>query len=77
MGQNRKRVLSASEALVRFMTILEGEAWEKPIQVEQLRLVYWLEGYTEHGGVSEDTAVPYWCVQFNGGESVHIAAYAE
>lgn len=77
MGQNKKRVLPASEALVRFMTIVEGENVEKPIQVDQIRLVYWLEGYTEHGGVSEDTAVPYWCIQYNGGISVHIAAYTE
>ena len=50
---------------------------EKPIQVDQVRLVYWLEGYTENGGVSEDTAVPYWCIEYNGGNSVHIAAYEE
>lgn len=77
MGQNRKRVLPASEALIRFMTALERETKETPVTVEEIRLVYWLEGYTENGGVSEDTAVPYWCIEYNGGNSVHIAAYEE
>lgn len=77
MGQNKKKVCSASEALIRFMTILEAESQETPVQVEQIRLVYWLEGYTENGGVSEDTAVPYWCIQYNGENSIHIAAYEE
>ena len=77
MGQNKKRVLPASEALIRFMTILEQETREETIHVDQMRLVYWLEGYTENGGVSEDTAVPYWCIQYDDGASVHIAAYAE
>ncbi|MBR4075211.1 MAG: hypothetical protein IKK22_07295 [Firmicutes bacterium] len=77
MGQNKKKVRSASEALIRFMTMLETGSQEAPIQVEQISLVYWLEGYTENGGVSEDTAVPYWCIQYNGGDSLHIAAYEE
>lgn len=84
MGQNRKRVLPAHEALIRFMTLLEEEQRNQAsdevredIHVEQIRLVYWLEGYTENGGVSEDTAVPYWCIQYNDGNSVHIAAYEE
>ncbi|MBR5000778.1 MAG: hypothetical protein IKY08_02330, partial [Firmicutes bacterium] len=70
-------VLPASEALIRFMTALERETKETPVTVEEIRLVYWLEGYTENGGVSEDTAVPYWCIEYNGGNSVHIAAYEE
>ena len=77
MGQNRKRVLPATEALIRFMTTLDRDTLENPVQVDQVRLVYWLEGYTENGGVSEDTAVPYWCIKYNGENSVHIAAYEE
>ena len=76
-GRDMRVVDPASEALIRFMTALERETKETPVTVEEIRLVYWLEGYTENGGVSEDTAVPYWCIEYNGGNSVHIAAYEE
>ena len=56
---------------------LTGCNFGPTVTVEEIRLVYWLEGYTENGGVSEDTAVPYWCIEYNGGNSIHIAAYEE
>ena len=45
--------------------------------VDEIRLVYWLEGYTENGGVSEDTAVPYWCIEYNGDQRAYISAYEQ
>lgn len=83
MGQNRKRVMPATTALVNFMTMIEQERSQDPglasapVTVENIGLVYWLEGYTETGGVSEDTAVPYWCIRYNDGKSAYIAAYEE
>lgn len=85
MGQNKKRVMPASTAMLTFMTLRETQLREnsdteltaEEIRVEDLCLVYWLEGYTNNGGVSEDTAVPYWCIRYNGGQRAYIAAYEE
>ena len=84
MGQNKKQVSTASTALIKFMTVMEKEALEQrpefqrePIHIEDMGLVYWLEGYTDNDGVSEDTAVPYWCICYNQGQKAYIAAYEE
>jgi len=80
MGKNKKRIMTASTALVKFMTALESDGENHPreaVIVDEIRLVYWLEGYTESGSVSEDTAVPYWCIRYNGDQRSYIAAYEQ
>ena len=80
MGKNKKQVMTASTALIKFMSELETSQTEvdrKDVFVDEIRLVYWLEGYTENGGVSEDTAVPYWCIEYNGDQRAYISAYEQ
>ncbi len=80
MGKNKKRVMTACTALIKFMSELESAAKDQPreaVMIDEIRLVYWLEGYTENGGVSEDTAVPYWCIRYNGDQRSYIAAYEQ
>ena len=80
MGKNKKQVMPALTALIKFMTEQEAAASEEErddIFIEEIRLVYWLEGYAESDNVSEDTAVPYWCIHYNGGQLSYIAAYEQ
>lgn len=80
MGKNKKQVMPALTALIKFMTEQETAVPEEErddIFIEEIRLVYWLEGYEESDNVSEDTAVPYWCIHYNGDQLSYIAAYEQ
>lgn len=79
MGKNKKWIMTASTALVKFMTSLRNEefSFKESIIVDEIRLVYWLEGYTDNIGVSEDTAVPYWCIRYNEDQWGYIPAYEQ
>lgn len=79
VGKNKKQVMTALTALIKFMAEQEDQVYEGqeriPIYIDQISLVYWLEGYTGDSSVSEDTAVPYWRIDYNGDQTTYIPGY--
>ncbi len=80
-GENKKKTISASAALIKFMVNREQETTsERDIYVEDISLVYWLYSYTLEStmvSTSEDTAFPAWKITYNSGETDYILAYQQ
>lgn len=83
-GDTKKKVVSATTALVKFMTKKEQEKENSQLEpeaiyIEDISLVYWLYSYTFDGEVStsEDTAFPAWKITYNNGEKDYILAYQQ
>lgn len=75
LGKTRKETLSASAALIDFMS---GRQLEGEIYIEEMELVYWLDpsAISTDAPVS-DTAFPAWRITYNGGEVSYVTAYEE
>lgn len=74
-GRTKKATMSASAALIHFMS---GKDSKESIKVEDMSLVYWLDpsAYGMETTVY-DTAFPAWKVTYNGGKIRYIPAYME
>lgn len=75
-GDSKKSTISASEALVIFMSQIEklGEN----IVIERIELVYWLDTSSFDGEeLIKDTALPAWKIVYNENQSKHIYAYEQ
>jgi regulatory protein YycI of two-component signal transduction system YycFG len=44
------------------------------ITVEDMYIAYWIEDYDVEGDVLYDTALPAWCIVYNGGQTKYISA---
>ena len=73
-SQKKRDVISASEALVIFMSQLPTK--EEKIIIEAIELVYWLDSASFNGERwVTDTALPAWKIMYNGDQKKHIYAY--
>lgn len=74
-GKTKKATMSASAALINFMS--EKNDLES-ILVEDVKMVYWLDpsNYGSENTIS-DTAFPAWKITYNDGQIKHIPAYNE
>lgn len=76
LGESKNDTISASEALVIFMSRIEK--LEEDIVVERIELVYWLDTSSFDGEeLIKDTALPAWKIAYNGNQSEHIYAYEQ
>jgi hypothetical protein len=75
LGKTKKATMSASAALISFMSEKHKAG---SILVEKIEMVYWLDS-TEYDGETtiSDTAFPSWKITYNGGQVKHIRAYTE
>ncbi|WP_206460164.1 two-component system regulatory protein YycI [Anaerovorax sp. IOR16] len=83
-GETKKKVISASTALIKFMINKEekeqfSDVEPEAIYIKDISLVYWLYSYTlDHTvSTSEDTAFPAWKITYNNGEIEYILAYQQ
>lgn len=70
-GDSRIEVTSQLSALLEFMT--ETDKSEQ-ITVTDMYLVYWIDNYDVDGGILYDTALPAWCIKYNGDNMKYISA---
>jgi regulatory protein YycI of two-component signal transduction system YycFG len=76
LGKNKKNTISATEALVIFMSRNGNQ--EEEIVVEKIELVYWLDTSSFDGEkLIKDTALPAWKISYNGNQREHIYAYEQ
>ena len=76
LGKSKKNTISASEALVIFMSQIENQ--EEAIVVESIELVYWLDTSSFDGEeLIKDTALPAWKIVYNKNQNEHIYAYEQ
>ncbi|MBK5245673.1 MAG: two-component system regulatory protein YycI [Peptostreptococcaceae bacterium] len=76
LGDSKKNTISASEALVIFMSQIEKQ--EEDIVVNRIELVYWLDTSSFDGEeLIKDTALPAWKIVYNENQSEHIYAYEQ
>lgn len=70
-GDSRIDVTSQLSALLEFMTETDKS---KQITVDDMYLVYWIDNYDVDGGILYDTALPAWCIKYNGDNMKYISA---
>lgn len=76
LGDSKKNTISASEALVIFMSQIEKK--DEDIVVERIELVYWLDTSSFDGEeLIKDTALPSWKIVYNENQVKHIYAYEQ
>lgn len=76
LGESKKNTISASEALVIFMSKIRNQ--KEDIVVEKIELVYWLDTSSFDGEeLIKDTALPAWKIVYNKNQKEHIYAYEQ
>ncbi len=76
LGKSKKNTISASEALVIFMSQIENQ--EENIVIDSIELVYWLDTSSFDGEeLIKDTALPAWKIIYNENKNEHIYAYEQ
>ena len=76
LGDSKKNTISASEALVIFMSQIENQG--EDIVIERIELVYWLDTSSFDGEeLIKDTALPAWKIVYNENQSKHIYAFEQ
>lgn len=83
-GDTKKRTMTASNAMIKFMSQIEEQSKTSgiphgKITVHQIELVYWLNEYSlgEGVSVSDDTAFPAWKISYDGDQESYIEAYEQ
>lgn len=75
-GDNRREVVSASYALLKYLVAMEHQD-RKPSGIEGIELIYLVDPYGYDGEISEDTAVPAWKLSLQDGQNFYVNAYGE
>ncbi len=75
-GDNRREVVSASYALLKYLAAMDQQGHEAS-GIKEIGLIYLVDtsGYDE--AISEDTAVPAWKLSLSDGQTFYINAYGE
>lgn len=84
-GETKKEIMTATNALIKFMSQIEegakeeGDDGHEPIVIGKIELIYWLDEYNLGEGISlsGDTAFPAWKVTYNEDQVSYIAAYEQ
>ncbi len=76
-GENKKRTIPATTALLKFAS--QKENLNEEIVITDIELVYWLEDNSllNVENTTSDTALPAWKISFNNGEKKYINAYED
>jgi regulatory protein YycI of two-component signal transduction system YycFG len=75
-GETRRGVLSASYALLKFLSFFEEEQLQN-IHVTGIELIYFVDTASTQKDISEDTAAPTWKITTQNNQSFYINAYGE
>lgn len=75
-GDNRREVVSASYALLKYLAAMEHQE-KTPVGIEAIELIYLVDTYGYDGAISEDTAVPAWKLSLQDGQVFYVNAYGE
>ena len=70
-GSARLEIMSPLSALLYMMS--EHQPEEGTV-IENMYMTYWIETYDISGNVLYDTALPTWCIEYNGGQTKYISA---
>jgi len=73
-SSTRIEVMSPLSALLYFMS--EVQPAEGTV-IENIYITYWIDSYDLSGNVLYDTALPAWCIEFDGGQRQYISATAQ
>ncbi len=73
-GDSKVEVTSQLSALLEFMAEIDKS---QKITVTDMYLVYWIDNYDLEGDVLYDTALPAWCVKYNGNNMKYISAMVQ
>ena len=75
-GENRREIMSASHALLRYLAVAEQQD-RKPAGIKGIELIYLVDTAGYDREISEDTAIPAWKLSLGDGETFYVNAYGE
>jgi hypothetical protein len=75
-GENRREVVSASYALLKYLAAMDRRGLE-PAGIREIGLIYLVETVDDGREISEDTAVPAWKLSLSDGQVFYVNAYGE
>lgn len=70
-GSARMEIMSPLSALLYYMSETEPAAGTV---IEDMYMTYWIDSYDISGNVLYDTALPAWCIEYDGGQTQYISA---
>lgn len=75
-GENKRKVDSASRALIKLLQSIPKEEREKGIEVVSCELVYWVELSEGSAANQKNTAIPSWLFKTADGKEYIFRAYS-
>lgn len=75
-GETKRDVLSASYALLKFISFFEKEEWEN-VHITGIELMYLVDTASAQQDITEDTAAPTWKITTENNQAFYINAYGE
>ena len=70
-SSTKTEVMSPLSALLYFMSEVQPE---EGTVIENIYMTYWIDSYDLSGNVLYDTALPAWCIEYNGGQRQYVSS---
>ncbi|MCI8284525.1 MAG: hypothetical protein HFE90_04550 [Firmicutes bacterium] len=77
-GATRIDIMPPVSALLNFMTEIKEEYNEEnKININDMYITYWIDSYNVNDDILYDTALPAWCIRYNGNSIKYISAIVQ